>query len=91
MHLRNGGCKLRINALLDASTRTYINADVAAELGLQGHPQKVNVSVLNGQVETFETTPVEFTLESPRWKEVQYHSKVTGNMRVTDWSTCAEQ
>jgi len=58
--LRNGDHKLKINALLDdASTKTYINADAAAELGLQGHPQKVNVSVLNGQVETFETTPVE--------------------------------
>jgi len=35
-----------------ARTKTYINADVAAELGLQGHPQRVTVSVLNGQVET---------------------------------------
>ena len=55
VYLRNGDRKLRINALLDdASTRTYINADVAAELVLQGHPQKVNISVLNGQVETFD-------------------------------------
>ena len=62
VYLRNGDRKLRINALLDdASTRTYINVDVAAELGLQGHPQKVNVSVLHGQVKTFETTPVGFT------------------------------
>ena len=38
VYLRNGDRKLKINALLDdASTRTYINADVAAELGLQGH------------------------------------------------------
>ena len=33
--------KLQVNALLDdASTKTYINADVAAELELQGCLQK---------------------------------------------------
>ena len=37
----------KFNALLDdASTKTYINSDVAAELGLQGQLQRVNVSVL---------------------------------------------
>ena len=65
VYLKSGNRKLKVNALLDdASTKAYINADVAAELGLQGHPQKVNVSVLNGQVETFETTPIECALES---------------------------
>ena len=35
VYLKNGDRKLKINALLDdASTKTYINADVAAELGL---------------------------------------------------------
>ena len=38
-------------------------------VGLQGYSQKVKVNVLNGQVETFETTPVECTLEF-RWKEL---------------------
>ena len=33
--------KLRANALLDdASTKTYLNADVAAEMGLQGELKK---------------------------------------------------
>ena len=37
VYLKNGDHKLKINALLDdASTETYINADVAVELGLQG-------------------------------------------------------
>ena len=36
----------------NASTKTYINADVAAELGLQGYPQRITVSVLNRQVST---------------------------------------
>ena len=96
VYLKNGDCKLKINALLDdASTKTYINADVAAELGLRGHPQKVKVNVLNGQVETFETTPVECTLESLDGKSFKITAfttnRVTGNMRVTDWSTCAER
>jgi len=51
--------RLRVNALLDdASTKTYIDNDVVAEMGLQGRLQKINISVLNGQVESFETTPV---------------------------------
>ena len=54
VYLKNGSRRLKVNALLDdASTKTYLNADVAAELGLKGHPQKVSVSVLNGQVESF--------------------------------------
>jgi hypothetical protein len=48
----------------DASTATYLNADIAAELGLQVEMQKTTVSVLNGMVETFETTPVEVGMES---------------------------
>ena len=48
----------------DDNTKTYLNTDVAAELGLQGQAQKINVSVLNGQVETFETLPVECVIES---------------------------
>ena len=65
VYLKSGNRKLKVNALLDdASTKTYVNADVAAELGLQGHPQRVNVSVLNGAVETFETTPIDCFVES---------------------------
>jgi len=36
---------------------------VAAELGLQGQLQKVNVSVLYGHIEAFETSLVECTIE----------------------------
>ena len=47
--VKNGGRRLVLNALLDdASTKTYINGDVAAELGLEGTIQKITVSVLNG-------------------------------------------
>jgi len=59
--LRNGTKRVKVNALLDdANTKTYINSDVAAELGPQGCLQQVNVSVLNGHIETFQTSPVEF-------------------------------
>ena len=62
--LTNGNRSLKVNALLDdSSTKTYVNADVTAELGLQGQIEKVKVNVLNGQVETFETTPVDI-----KWK-----------------------
>ncbi|XP_061170866.1 uncharacterized protein LOC133180337 [Saccostrea echinata] len=63
--VRNGSKTVRINALLDdASTRTYINSDVAAELGLHGKLQRVTVGVLNNKTESFETMPVEFQIES---------------------------
>ena len=55
----------------------------------------MKVNVLNEQVETFETTPVECVLESLEGKSFKISAlttnRVTGNMRVTDWSTCAEQ
>ena len=58
--LKNGNREMTVNALLDdASTQTYINNDVAAELGLHGKFQKATVNVLNGQVETFVTMPFE--------------------------------
>ena len=63
--LKNSERSLKVNALLDdASTKSYINADVAAELGLQGRTEKMTVNVLNGQVETFETKPIKVELVS---------------------------
>ena len=89
--LKHGNKRITVNALLDdGSTKTYINADVAAELGLQGQPQKMTVNVLNGQIKTFETMPVEFGLESLTG-EVNMRisafttNKVTGDMRVINW------
>ena len=52
---------MSVNALLDdASTKTYINTDMTNELSLKGKTEKVTVHVLNGQLETFETMPVNF-------------------------------
>ena len=96
VYIRNGNQKLQVNALMDdTSTETYINADVAAELGLQVCSQMVNVSLLNGKLETFETSPVECVIESLDGKSCSrvtafMANRVTGNIKVTDWNTCAK-
>ena len=95
--LKNGNKKVKVNALLDdASTKTCINSDVAAMLGLREQLQKVNVSVLNGHIETFETSPVKCTIESldgqSRLKIIAFTvEKVTGDLKAIDWSLCAEK
>ena len=62
--LRKRSQNIVLNTLLDdGSTKTYINSDVAAELNLEGETWKVTVNMLNGQVDSFETTPVEFEFE----------------------------
>ena len=97
VYLKNGTRKIKVNALLDdASTKTYINSDVAAELGLQGQLQRVNVSVLNGRIETFETSPVECTTESLDGKSklritALITERVIEDMKAIDWSMCARE
>ena len=72
-----------MNALLDdASTCSYLNSDVAGELGIQGTLAQVSVGVLNSQVETFETCPVKVQLESLDGKVHSTISALTTN-RVT--------
>ena len=56
--VKNGGRRLD-----DASTKTYINGDVADELGVEGTMQKITVNVLNGGEDSFQTMPVEFDLQ----------------------------
>ena len=90
--LKNEDRWMTVNALLDdASTKTYINTDVATELGLKGNKEQVTVNVLNGQLETFETMPVTFELESVngnvKMKVSSFTTnRVTGNMTVVDWN-----
>ena len=53
--------KLQVNTLLDdCSKKTYINADIAAELGLEGKLELIKLGVLNGGCEEFETQPINF-------------------------------
>ena len=89
--LKNGNRRIEVNSLLDdASTRTYLNSDAAAQLGLQGEYQRVSVNVLNGRVEAFETMPVELEVESvdghfTRKISALTTDRVTGNLRIIDW------
>ena len=75
----------------------YTNSVVAAELGLQGQLKQVNVShVLNGHIETFETTSVECIIESldekSQLKITAFTTeRVIGDMKAIDWSMCARE
>ena len=62
----------------------------------QGHTQSVTANVLNGQTETFETTPVEVDLESLDGNvkttiNAFTAERVTGNMNVIDWGKYARK
>ena len=95
--LLNKDRSLRVNALLDdASTKIYVNANIAKELGLQGRTKKVNVSVLNGHVETLITKSIDFTLQNVTGNvsmklNAYTVNKVTGDMPVVDWNHYKEQ
>ena len=87
----NGARKLKVNALLDdASAKTYINSDVASELGLKGEVRELTVNVMNGQEGAFKPTPVEFNLENVDGKTSTKVSgfttdRVTSDLRPIDW------
>ncbi|XP_033105477.1 uncharacterized protein LOC117107807 [Anneissia japonica] len=91
--LKNGLKKITVNALLDdGSSQTYINSDIAGELGLQGKFEKIKVNVLNGKIDVFDTMPVCVGLESIDGKvnmkvNALTTDKVTGDMHVTNWNT----
>ena len=84
--------RLKVNALLDdASSRTYFNGDIAAELGLEGRPHELTINVPNDNQERLDTTVVEFMISSCDGKVSKLASaytaeRVTGNMQVVDWS-----
>ena len=74
----------------DGSTKSYINSNVAAELGLDGPVETVTVSTMNGNVRTFQTTSVECEVECIDEKVKHNVStyttqKVTGKMRPIEW------
>ena len=93
--LKTDNRKIKVNALLDeASTKSFINTDVPAELELQGKLQKVTVNVLNGQTETFETMAVAVELESMDASVkitvcAFIAEKVTGNIKAINWGNYA--
>ena len=87
-----GKRRLKVNALLDdASSRTYLNGDIAAELDLEDRPHELTINVLNDNQERLDTTVVEFMISSCDGKVSKLASaytaeRVTGNMQVVDWS-----
>ena len=95
--VRNGNKQLKINALLDdGSTKTYINEDVVAALGLQGTANDITVSVLNGKSDTFRSMTVQFSLHSLNGQvnmlvEANTTRNVTGKLQVIDWNEKARQ
>ena len=63
VYFRNRKKIIKRNALLDgASSKSYLNSDVAAELELEGSPHELTVEVLHDKQERFQTTLVEFTI-----------------------------
>ena len=89
--LQSGKRELQVNALLDdCSSKTYVNADVAAKLRIEGRTKLINVSVLNGKNERFETQTVSLELKSTNGKikrEITAFttSNVTGDLQALPW------
>ena len=50
----------KVSGPVEFANPPLINADIAAELGLEGKPELINVGVLNNGCEQFETQPVNF-------------------------------
>ena len=90
--LSNGRNKLVVNALLDdGSTKSYVNSDVAFQLGSHGSVQRIQVVFLDGKLETLDVMPVELMVESLDGKvkdevSVFTEKQMTGGMKVVNWN-----
>lgn len=61
--LKANDCKVKVNAILeDGSNETFLNEEVAGVLGLKERYQTVTVNVLNNEVETFQSMPLDVTI-----------------------------
>ena len=91
------GREIKINALLDdGSTTSYLNEDVASEIGLSGEKCLVNVNVINGKTETFETSCVDFIIKSENRSfsadmSAQTTKNVTGRLKPVDWRRISQE
>ena len=90
--LKADGKKIKVNAVLDdASTVSYVNEEVAGALGLYATYENVSVNVLSETVETFDSMPVSFTLDScdgnlkVPFKALTCPRRVTGRYNIVDW------
>lgn len=92
VYLQNNGRRMKVNALLDdASTTTYVNSDIVAELGVQGKDENITINVIDNNQETLNTTSVR--LEIVSMDDREHHlvdayttERVTGKMQVIDWN-----
>ena len=88
------GSSRQLNVLVlldDASSTSYINEDVAAELGLAGPRKDITVSVVNGRTESFRSKEVTFTVSSTdgryqRQVTAFTANKVVGNLKGANWN-----
>lgn len=65
VYLTNGRKQIKGNVLLDeASSQTYLNSDVTAELGLEGRPHKLTVNMLNDNQERLDASIAELGISS---------------------------
>ena len=90
--LRSHGKSLKINAMMDdGSTRTYLNNDVAAQLGvLHQRPSTISVGTIGGNSQSFLSEEVSFQITSvdgsfTRDITAATTHNVTGNLRPVDW------
>ena len=84
----NDNIRMTVNALLDdARKKTYSNSNAAKQLKLNGIPKQVRVNVLNKQVKTFKTLPVECNLESENGKIKERVSTFTADGVTTNMKT----
>ena len=91
--IKGNGNKVKVNAVLDdASTGTFLNEEIAFALGLQSTYERVTMRVLNETVESFDTMPLEITLESVDGQTsmtLNAHTcprNVTGSYQAVNWN-----
>ena len=90
--LKKNNRKVKVNAILDdALNETFLNKEVAGMLGIQEPFQTIKVHVLNNEIETFQSMPVNVTIESVDGqfrKSIDVKTcprKVTGSYKMEDW------
>jgi len=84
--------KVKVNAMLDdGSNETFLNEEVAGVLSLKERYRTVTVNVLNNEVETFQSMPLDVTIESLDGefsKDIKVKTcpkRVTGNYKLQYW------
>lgn len=89
--IQAGQRRMKVTIMLDdASSTSYINEDIAAELKLDGPSRSVSVNVVNGKMETFWSKEVEFSISNVDGTG-QYKvsalttDKVVGNLTPVPW------